>query len=77
MLFSVEPVSGASYVARAFFPSTAKSTRNVLINTDQIFSSGWAAQNLLATSSATRSASVTSTPAPRPAPASRTTTGVR
>ena len=73
MLFSVEPVSGASYVASAFFPSTAKSTRNVLINTDQIFSSGWAAQNLLATSSA----SVTSTPAPRPAPASRTTTGVR
>ena len=48
VLFSVEPVSGASYVARAFFPSTAKSTRNVLINTDQIFSSGWAAQNVLA-----------------------------
>ncbi|SMC35656.1 M57 family metalloprotease [Janibacter indicus] len=48
VLFSVEPVSGANYVARAFFPSTAKSTRNVLVNTDQIFSSGWSAENVLA-----------------------------
>lgn len=49
VLFSVEPVQGASYVARAFFPSTTKSTRNVLVNTDQIFSSGsWTADNVLA-----------------------------
>ena len=49
VLFSVEPVQGASYIARAFFPSTSKSARNVLVNTDQIFSSGsWTADNVLA-----------------------------
>ncbi len=48
VLFSVEPVTGAQYIARAFFPSTEKSTRNVLVNTDQIFSSGWSAENVLA-----------------------------
>ena len=49
VLFSVEPVAGADYIARAFFPSTTKSTRNVLVNTDQIFSSGsWTADNVLA-----------------------------
>ncbi len=49
VLFSVEPVTGASYIARAFFPSTAKSGRNVLVNTDQIFSGGgWTPDNVLA-----------------------------
>lgn len=49
VLFSVEPVQSASYIARAFFPSTSKSARNVLVNTDQIFSSGsWTADNVLA-----------------------------
>ncbi len=49
VLFSIEPVTGASYVARAFFPSSSKSTRNVLVNTDQIFSSGsWTADDVLA-----------------------------
>lgn len=47
--FSVEPVTGASYIARAFFPSTSKSQRNVLINTDQFFSAGgWSPSNIVA-----------------------------
>lgn len=49
VLFSVEPVQGADYIARAFFPSTSQSVRNVLVNTDQIFSgSGWSAENVMA-----------------------------
>lgn len=49
VLFSVEPVTGVSYIARAFFPSTAQSTRNVLVNTDQIFGAGgWTPDNVLA-----------------------------
>ena len=32
VVFDVRPVSGASYLARAFFPNDARSNRNVLIN---------------------------------------------
>lgn len=39
VLFSVEPVNTSQYIARAFFPSTAKSQRNVLID-DSIWTSG-------------------------------------
>ena len=39
VLFSVEPVKTSQYIARAFFPSTSKSQRNVLID-DSIWSSG-------------------------------------
>lgn len=39
VLFSVEPVNTSQYIARAFFPSTSKSQRNVLID-DSIWSSG-------------------------------------
>ena len=39
VLFSVEPVSTTQYIARAFFPSTAKRSRNVLVD-DSIWSSG-------------------------------------
>jgi len=39
VLFSVEPVSTSQYIARAFFPSTPKSQRNVLVD-DSIWSSG-------------------------------------
>lgn len=50
VLFSVEPVTGVDYIARAFFPSTSQSVRNVLVNTDQIFDggSGWSAENVMA-----------------------------
>ena len=39
VLFSVEPVSTTQYIARAFFPSTAKRSRNVLVD-DSIWTSG-------------------------------------
>ncbi|GAA4812521.1 hypothetical protein GCM10025786_16700 [Nocardioides caeni] len=39
VVFSVEPVSTSQYIARAFFPSTSKRQRNVLID-DSIWSSG-------------------------------------
>ncbi|MFC5728772.1 MULTISPECIES: M57 family metalloprotease [Nocardioides] len=48
VLFSVEPVSTTQYIARAFFPSTAKRSRNVLID-DSIWSSGsWEPVDILA-----------------------------
>ncbi|WP_278256889.1 hypothetical protein [Nocardioides convexus] len=77
VLFSVEPVNTTQYIARAFFPSTPKSQRNVLVD-DSIWSSGaWEPGDILGHEPATRSASATSTPGPSPAPASRTTTGAR
>lgn len=39
VLFSVEPVSTTQYIARSFFPSTAKRSRNVLVD-DSIWTSG-------------------------------------
>jgi hypothetical protein len=39
VLFSVEPVNTSQYIARAFFPSTSKRSRNVLID-DSIWTSG-------------------------------------
>ena len=48
VLFSVEPVSTSQYIARAFFPSTSKRSRNVLID-DSIWSSGnWEPADILA-----------------------------
>ncbi|MEU0315426.1 M57 family metalloprotease [Nocardioides sp. NPDC006273] len=48
VLFSVEPVNTTQYIARAFFPSTSKRSRNVLID-DSIFSSGsWEADDIIA-----------------------------
>ncbi len=48
ILFSVEPVQTTQYIARAFFPSTAKRSRNVLID-DSIWSSGsWEPVDILA-----------------------------
>ena len=39
ILFSVEPVSTTQYIARSFFPSTPKRSRNVLVD-DSIWTSG-------------------------------------
>ena len=39
VLFSVEPVQTTQYIARAFFPSTPKRSRNVLVD-DSIWTSG-------------------------------------
>ena len=40
MLFSVEPTNTTQYIARAFFPSSPKSSRNVLVNASSLVSSG-------------------------------------
>lgn len=40
VVFSVEPTTSTGYIARAFFPDTPKSERNVLV-ADQFYSSGW------------------------------------
>lgn len=46
--FSVEPVATSQYIARAFFPSSSKSVRNVLID-DSIWDSGtWEPGDILA-----------------------------
>ena len=47
VLFSVEPVQTTQYIARAFFPSTPKRQRNVLVD-DSIWTSGsWTPTNIL------------------------------
>lgn len=47
--FSVEPTSDTSFIARAFFPSSSKAERNVLVNADSLGSSGsWTPSNILA-----------------------------
>ena len=47
VLFSVEPVQTSQYIARAFFPSTSKRSRNVLVD-DSIWTSGsWTPANIL------------------------------
>ena len=48
VLFSVEPVQTSQYIARAFFPSSPKRSRNVLVD-DSIWTSGsWTPSNILA-----------------------------
>jgi hypothetical protein len=47
VLFSVEPVNTTQYIARSFFPSTTKKSRNILVD-DSIFTSGtWTPANIL------------------------------
>jgi serine protease len=46
VLFPVKQVSGQPYLARAFFPSSPDSVRDVLVDTS-IFNSGWAASAVL------------------------------
>ena len=49
VLFSVEPTRTTQYIARAFFPSTSKSSRNVLVNAKSLYNSGsWTPSNILA-----------------------------
>lgn len=44
--FDVRPVSGQSYLARAFFPSYSRSQRNILIDTSA-FSTSWPLSGIL------------------------------
>ncbi|WP_377642485.1 M57 family metalloprotease [Oryzobacter terrae] len=49
VVFSVEPTKTTQYIARAFFPSSATSSRNVLVNAASLYSSGsWTPSNILA-----------------------------
>jgi hypothetical protein len=49
VVFSVEPTTTTSYIARAFFPSSPDSQRNVLVNAYSLQSSGsWTPSNILA-----------------------------
>ena len=48
VLFSVEPTSTTQYIARAFFPSTSKRGRNILVNASSLMNSGsWTPGNIL------------------------------
>ena len=48
VLFSVEPTSTTQYIARAFFPSSSDSQRNVLVNASSLMNSGsWTPGNIL------------------------------
>lgn len=48
VVFSVEPTSTTQYIARAFFPSSPKSQRNVLVNAGSLFDSGsWEASDIM------------------------------
>ena len=48
ILFSVEPTSTTQYIARAFFPSSSKRSRNILVNATSLVNSGsWTPGNIL------------------------------
>lgn len=48
VVFSIEPTSSSDYIARAFFPSTPKSSRNVLVNAYSLQNSGsWTPGNII------------------------------
>jgi hypothetical protein len=47
VVFDVRPTSGASYLARAFFPNNSRGSRNVIIDTSA-FSTSWPLANILA-----------------------------
>ena len=48
VLFSVEPVNSSSYIARAFFPSSPKRSRNVLVDNSIWTSGSWTPSNIVA-----------------------------
>jgi serine/threonine protein kinase len=49
VVFSVEPTRTTQYIARAFFPSTSKSGRNILVNAKSLYNSGsWTPSNIMA-----------------------------
>ena len=41
VLFDVRPVSGAPYLARAFFPDSGRTSRNVLVDSSAFGATGW------------------------------------
>jgi hypothetical protein len=48
VLFSIEPTKTQQYIARAFFPSSTKRDRNILVNATSLMNSGsWTPGNIL------------------------------
>ena len=47
VLFDIRPVSGAPYLARAFFPSSARASRNVLIDSSAFGNTGWSLDSVI------------------------------
>jgi hypothetical protein len=48
VVFSIEPTNTQSYIARAFFPSSIKRNRNILVNASALMSSGsWTPGNIM------------------------------
>jgi serine protease len=47
VVFDVRPVSGQQYLARAFFPSSSRSSRNVLVDSSAFGNVGWPLENIL------------------------------
>lgn len=48
VLFDIRPVSGQPYLARAFFPDSPRSARNVLVDTSSFGNTGWPLKNIIA-----------------------------
>jgi serine protease len=47
VLFDVRQVSGQSYLARAFFPSSSRASRNILVDTSSFGNIGWPLDNII------------------------------
>jgi serine protease len=47
VVFDVRQVSGQAYLARAFFPSSPRSSRNVLVDTSSFGNVGWPLANII------------------------------
>ncbi|MDQ3335950.1 MAG: M57 family metalloprotease [Myxococcota bacterium] len=47
VVFDIRPVSGQSYLARAFFPSSPRSSRNVLVDSSSFGNVGWPLENII------------------------------
>lgn len=47
VVFDVRQVTGQQYLARAFFPSNSRASRNVLIDTSAFGNTGWPFENIL------------------------------
>ncbi len=48
VVFDVRPISGQSYLARAFFPDQGRSGRNVIIDSSSFGNVGWPLKNIIA-----------------------------
>lgn len=47
VVFDVRPVSGQPYLARAFFPSSGRVSRNILVDTSSFGNTGWSLASVI------------------------------